>query len=450
MNNQPSYKLSDFKKIKTLGNGQYGVVHLGEYKGDKNLKVAIKECQTSIHDNKKKYLIREVAALASLNHPNINKLYGYEVDKNEAKLYLFLEYCNGGDLQKALETYKAKHNKPFPEELCQHLLKQIALGLQAMHNLNFVHRDLKPGNFILHYENEQDQREMNLFKAKVKIADLGFARYLDSNELTESKVGTPYFADPRIFLIHNERYGKEVDVWSFGIISFQLLTGTLPFQARDFADLGDKIHVGNFVIPSEVKLSEESVSFIQCALVENTHIRWEINDLVRHFFFAKKVNEFRTLLNKRKDEDGEVKLNIYNLEESLVTKNNLMDISIFKQQPQKRTDLPYDKVSANLGMLLSPNSTCDLMEQQERNEEMAKKTKMKQQQQQQYEQRSTSTKEESEINITEDIEKKLKKCFMEMNEDFLYFRPKIAPSFPYLPEEAKELQLDVRIIDNFN
>ena len=445
MYNQSSYKLSDFKIIKKLGNGQYGNVYKAEHKDKKNFIVAIKECQSNIHDeNKKKYLIREVAALASLNHSNINKLYGYEVDKKNEKLYLFLEYCNGGDLQKALDAYLKKYDRTFSEELCQHLLKQIALGLQAMHNLNFVHRDLKPGNFILHYENEQDLREMNLFKAKVKIADLGFARYLDSNELAASKVGTPYFADPRIFIIQNERYGKEVDVWSFGIISFQLLTGTLPFHARDFADLGDKMRVGEFVIPCEVKLSEESVSFIQCALVENSRMRWEINDLVRHLFFAKRVSEFRTLLNKRKDEDGDVKLNIYNLEESLVTRDNLMDQSICKQQPQKRTDLPYDKVSMNLGMLLSPNATYDLMERQELNEEQTiKKTKTKLQQQ--YEHKNSM---ENEINITEDIEKKLKKCFLDMNEDFLYFRPKIAPSFPYLPEEAKELQLDVRV-DNF-
>lgn len=443
---QPKYKLIDCRILKDLGHGQYGYVYLAELKENKNVRLAIKQCSLNINDRAKEYLIREVAILASLNHPNINRFYSYEIDTQSQTLTLFLEYCNGGDLQKSLERYQSKYKKPLSEELCQYLLRQIALGLQAMHNLNIVHRDLKPGNVLLHYENEQDRREMNLLKAKVKIADFGFARYLDSNELAESRVGTPFFADPRIFIVRNERYGKEVDVWSFGVVAFQLLTGTLPFLARDIVDLGDKITAGQFSIPSEVELSEESVSFIQCALVENSEMRWEINDLVRHLFFAKSASDFTRVLDKRKASDNQVWLNIYNLEESLVAKNNLMDVSICKQEPQRRTDLPYDKVKEELRRGLEMKQP--QIERKESYEERRKgKENMKGESK--AETKAESKMESKEVNdsfhVNEELEKKLKKCFLEMNEDFLYFKPKIAPSFPYEPEELKELQLDVRM-----
>ena len=85
-----------------------------------------------------------------------------------------MEYCNGG----SLETYKSKFNdRKLPEEEVRYIFKGIVEGVNELNNAGYVHRDLKPDNIFLHYE--EDKEGLGIFGAKIKIGDLGFIRKFD-------------------------------------------------------------------------------------------------------------------------------------------------------------------------------------------------------------------------------------------------------------------------------
>ena len=69
-----------------------------------------------------------------------------------------MEYCNGGELEKALEKYQLKYGKPFPEEVVQYLMRQIIDAFNYIHGKNVMHRDIKLENILLHFENEEDRK----------------------------------------------------------------------------------------------------------------------------------------------------------------------------------------------------------------------------------------------------------------------------------------------------
>jgi NIMA (never in mitosis gene a)-related kinase len=86
-----------------------------------------------------------------------------------------MEYCNGGELAKALEKYMQKYSKLFPEEIVQHIMKQIISAFKYIHERKIIHRDVNLQNILLHYENEEDKENLNIMKAQVKVIDFGFA-----------------------------------------------------------------------------------------------------------------------------------------------------------------------------------------------------------------------------------------------------------------------------------
>ena len=112
--------------------------------------------------------------------------------------------------------------------------------MQHLNKNNIIHRDIKSDNILLHYDNEQDLITNNYLKAKVKIIDFGFARFLKKNELAGSLVGTPMYMEPLILnslLVYKKKkidgfYNEKVDVWSLGILTYELLIGILPFVAE--------------------------------------------------------------------------------------------------------------------------------------------------------------------------------------------------------------------------
>jgi serine/threonine protein kinase len=75
-----------------------------------------------------------------------------------------MEFCNGGELSQNLKKYQAKYNKAFPEEIVQYLMKQIVNGINYLHNLDIMHRDIKLDNILLHYDNEEDKKNLNIMK----------------------------------------------------------------------------------------------------------------------------------------------------------------------------------------------------------------------------------------------------------------------------------------------
>ena len=156
---------------KLIGKGSFGEVYLTSKKGDTK-KYATKKFERSEIEGTEamKYLKNEIIILQHLKHPNIAK---YEdVKKTKKHFYIVMEFCNGGELSKALEKYQSKYGHSFTEEIVQHLMRQIINAFQYIHKLKIIHRDIKLDNILLNYETEEDKNNLNLMKATVKIIEI--------------------------------------------------------------------------------------------------------------------------------------------------------------------------------------------------------------------------------------------------------------------------------------
>ena len=238
-------RIDDLILGKLLGEGSYGLVYEARIKGHDGI-YSVKKIDKSKYKRIKKgemYLKNEILILKSLAHENIVKLYSSNLETSLYK-YLITEFCNGGDLQENLDHYKKEYDRPFSEEEVQHIMRQIVSAMKYLHvEKEIIHRDLKMENILLHYDNENDREQKNVLKAKVKIIDFGFARYMHG--IIKSVVGTPLYMDPRILFKHNNigdskdfKYDEKADIYSLGNICYTLLTGNQLFRL-DIAKLSE-------------------------------------------------------------------------------------------------------------------------------------------------------------------------------------------------------------------
>lgn len=213
--------LSDFQKIKQIGKGQFGDVYL--YKdNDTSQLVAIKEVKSNLEDINLK---REVWILSTFTHPTLQSLYGLIDDSENNQFYMITPFYSKGDLINIINS-ENKHKSPQEWDLTQKyiVVYGIAAGLFFLHNHNLIHRDLKPDNVLLdeHFE--------------PIITDFGCSKLIDQKNamFQTAATGTPAYMAPEIVLSQAEgddfAYdGKAADVYSYGMLCFQLLTGIQPF-----------------------------------------------------------------------------------------------------------------------------------------------------------------------------------------------------------------------------
>jgi serine/threonine-protein kinase ULK/ATG1 len=107
---------------------------------------------------------------------------------------------------------------------------------------------------------------MDLLAAKmqIKIADLGFAREMNYEDLTQTICGTPLVMAPEI--LNGKRYNHKADVWSLGVVFFEMITGFTPFTGRDKRDLINNLDKGVYKLPKKLKLSLSGLDFLNCCL----------------------------------------------------------------------------------------------------------------------------------------------------------------------------------------
>ena len=309
--------VDDLTLIKPLGKGAFGEVYLTSKQGSKE-KFATKKIDKkfTLNPKAKKYLDNEISILKDIDHPNIVKLY--DVKETSQFYYLVTEYCNGGGLSDCLEQYQEKHNKAFPEEIVQYLMKQIVSALRYLHNKTILHRDIKLDNILVHFENEEDRRNKNMLKAKVKMIDFGFARYLKKEELAYSTLGSPINMDPGILrklnkMAHSNEYGydEKADIWSLGTICYEMLIGKSAFDAESMKELVRKVEKGDYFIPNF--LSKEAVSFLNGMLQYDFKKRLTAEQLYRHKFINKKYKDLNKIdlreLKKKNIKGSKIKVN---------------------------------------------------------------------------------------------------------------------------------------------
>ncbi|CAH8509452.1 unnamed protein product [Schistosoma rodhaini] len=216
----------EYNPADVLGNGAFAIVYKGRVRSNPDEPVAIKIMLKDQNVLKSKTLLsKEICVLKDLNHENIVRLYDHSI--SSSGVYLVMEYCNGGDLSEYLQA-----KRTLPEDTIRHFLIQIGSAMDAMNRKGFMHRDLKPGNILLSHCRDCGHHVTSIpgYLLSFKLADFGFARFLQDGMMAVTMCGSPMYMAPEVLMCR--KYDAVADIWSMGIIVYQCLTGKAPFYAN--------------------------------------------------------------------------------------------------------------------------------------------------------------------------------------------------------------------------
>ena len=289
-------QIEDFSLGQCIGKGAFGEVYLTTRIGYNKL-YATKKIPKKLVETPsiKKHLVDELEILKTLDHKNIIKLE--TIKQSENNYYIITDYYNGGGLYDILKKYKIIYGRPFPENVVQHLMRQIIDAVVYLHQRKIIHRDLKLENLLINYESEEDKNNLNLLKAEVKIIDFGFATRLNGSNLRYSILGSPINMDPILLTKLNNKnisyligYDEKADIWSLGTVCYEMATGEMVFKVQDINQLLQRVELGIYHIPTN--LSQELVSFLEGMLQYLGQDRLSAIELSSHPFLTKDVSEF--------------------------------------------------------------------------------------------------------------------------------------------------------------
>mmetsp|Transcript_88274 Transcript_88274/g.248554 ORF Transcript_88274/g.248554 Transcript_88274/m.248554 type:complete len:845 (+) Transcript_88274:97-2631(+) len=204
-----------------LGRGASGVAFIVRPKLQPELQFVAKElCLVRSDEKRRRDAFVEGQLLRDLSHKNIVRCF--DVFQDDEMMYIVMEYANGGDLSGRIQARKAE-NRRFSENTVMFVFVQICTALQYIHSRKIVHRDLKPPNVFVVGEGE-------LQTCTVKLGDFGIAKMIECTMgQAHSTVGTPSYLSPEI--CKNNPYGMKSDIWSLGIILYELACLKVPFSA---------------------------------------------------------------------------------------------------------------------------------------------------------------------------------------------------------------------------
>ncbi|KMY99293.1 serine/threonine-protein kinase unc-51 isoform X2 [Drosophila simulans] len=206
-----------------LGHGAFAVVYKGRHR-KKHMPVAIK-CITKKGQLKTQNLlgkeIKILKELTELHHENVVALL--DCKESQDCVSLVMEYCNGGDLADYLSV-----KGTLSEDTVRLFLVQLAGAMKALYTKGIVHRDLKPQNILLSHNYGKTLPAPS--KITLKIADFGFARFLNEGAMAATLCGSPMYMAPEVIM--SLQYDSKADLWSLGTIVYQCLTGKAPFYAQ--------------------------------------------------------------------------------------------------------------------------------------------------------------------------------------------------------------------------
>ena len=330
-------KVKDYVLIKSIGKGSFGEVFLSKKQNDPKL-YAIKKINTSVLKSKNviKYLKNEIGIMEQLDHENIIKLH--ESLQTSHNIYLVMDNINGGSLSDFLSKYKLKQGEAFPQKVIQYFVKQIVQGLIYIHSKNIIHRDLKLDNILLDFPSNIKNESQNYTFSKIKIIDFGLSTQLSEDQkgkkgLAKSFVGTPIYMDPVILKKYKKAggiekfkyYDEKADIWSLGVITYEMLTGENLFKANNIDELISKVEKGDYSL--EVKdLSNEIISFLNCMLQFDPNKRLSAVELSKHQFLNEDPGSFE------KADLSEIK---YKVKNGVLTLNIINNMTIQQKFPFK-------------------------------------------------------------------------------------------------------------------
>lgn len=252
---------------KELGRGQFGITYLCTERAT-GLKYACKSISLRklVSQKDKDDVGREILILQHLTgQPNIVEFKGaYEDDKN---LHLVMELCSGGELFDRITTKGS-----YSEKEASTIARQIVNVVHACHFMGVIHRDLKPENFLMVSRNED---------SPLKATDFGLSVFIEEGKSYKDVVGSAYYVAPEVL---RRRYGKEIDVWSAGVILYILLSGVPPFWAETEKGIFNAILEGHVDFESSPwpSISSEAKDLIKKMLTMDPKMRISAAQALEH------------------------------------------------------------------------------------------------------------------------------------------------------------------------
>ena len=300
INYDKKYDINNFSKViedifpKQLGSGSFGRVFLVSHNETKQLfaQKVIDKRKLLMSYGKLDIIYNEINIHSKLDHENIIKLYNFNEDNEN--INIIMEYAPNGNLYELI----TKEKTGFSEYKAFEYFIQVVNAVYYLQNNNIIHRDIKPENILIGDDN------------KIKLCDFGWAKEL-TLENRSTFCGTVEYMAPEI--VGSENYDYGVDIWSLGILLYELLYGHSPFKANTNKNviLNIKSHELNFDDTNKT-VSKSCKDLIQKILNNNPQKRYKIKDILDHpfvkkyqekYLFSFKKKSSKNLINEDEDDD---------------------------------------------------------------------------------------------------------------------------------------------------
>ncbi|KAK8887668.1 hypothetical protein M9Y10_038721 [Tritrichomonas musculus] len=253
--------LNNYQILEELGEGSFSKVYKVKNRLNNEvyaLKAYPKEKLVDEGDNAA--IQREINAMAFLRHPCLVALHDFFFD--DKNFYLILDHCNGGELF----DYICNNDK-LDEITASFIFKQITEALNYCHSFGVAHRDLKPENILI-----------DKFPY-VKISDFGLCGYINETSLMKTFCGSPSYCSPEC-LCRIQYDGRKSDVWSMGVILYEMITGEHPWNITNTSQMLRQILKAEFKIPSYVSL--ECQNLIYNLIRVDPNERFTVSEILNH------------------------------------------------------------------------------------------------------------------------------------------------------------------------
>lgn len=281
-NYKPNKKIGEYlwNHQDLLGSGAFGKVYKG-YHETTNETVAIKEqdIKQITDPYMKQALKNEISIMKTVNSKNVVNLK--EVYQTSRHIYMILDFCNGGDLR----SFLTKNGK-VSESQAFDIMADVLAGFKALVDHGIIHRDVKPENILIS-------------DGIHKLADFGLSRAVENFQkgMLQTACGTPLYMAPQILM--NENYTTKCDIWSIGLIFYEMLFGNTPWPCRSQIELINNIKKMPVRFPHHATVSEDTRGFIKGCLTLNENKRFGWNDCFNASFLSKKPVHASPKLEKK-------------------------------------------------------------------------------------------------------------------------------------------------------
>ena len=266
----------NLKQIKLLGEGAFGKCYLCENTRDGSLWVVKQIDISKMTPQEKREAYHEAKVMSAFDHPNIIKFKEVYTTTN-GKLNIVMNYADGGDLQSKV---KAQRSKLFSENEILDMFVQICLAIKHVHDRKVLHRDIKGQNIFL------------MKNGMIKLGDFGISKVLASTiDKARTMVGTPYYLSPEI--VEGKPYNFKSDIWSLGVLLYELCTLKPPFDGCSIRQLGMNIVRGTYP-PLPQHFSKDLKNLVSSQLTIDPNKRPTVGHMLKMPFIMSRIRNVLT------------------------------------------------------------------------------------------------------------------------------------------------------------